>query len=178
MLAVGSLFNQQPGAQMEIRVADQRDAHIVADLVLALLVELSGNKPGGYSQPVLANTATVLLEEQAVVVLLAEEAGNPIGVAVLNPCASLYAGRFAEITELYVKPDFRSRGIGEKLLEAAIEIAGNRLWSRLEVGTPELPAWARTAAFYKRNGFVEVGARMKLPLFPHPVQPRTTSDTQ
>lgn len=80
--------------------------------------------------------------------LLAENAGEALGVAVLNPCASLYAGRFAEITELYVRPGFRSVGIGRKLLEAAVGIAAARSWSRLEVGTPELPAWARAAAFY------------------------------
>jgi GNAT superfamily N-acetyltransferase len=163
---------------MEIRIADHRDADAVADLVLALLVELSGNEPSGYSQPALANTARVLLDEQAIVALLAEEGGKPIWVAILNPCASLYAGRFAEITELYVKPEFRSAGIGGKLLEAAIGVARRRSWSRVEVGTPELPAWARTAAFYKRNGFVEVGARMKLPLQPHTVEPRNAADSR
>ena len=85
-------------------------------------------------------------------------------MAVLNPCASLYAGHFGEITELYVKPECRSAGVGAGLIEAAIAAARARSWSRLEVGTPELPTWDRTAAFYKRNGFIEVGARMKLPL--------------
>jgi GNAT superfamily N-acetyltransferase len=112
------------------------------------------------------------------VALLAEHAGDAVGVAVLNPCASLYAGRFAEITELYVKPDFRSTGVGGKLLEAAVGIARVNSWSRLEVGTPELPAWTRTTAFYKRNGFIEVGARMKLPLQLHSVEPTDAADSR
>ena len=156
---------------MEIRVADSSDAHVVAELVLALLMELSADQPSGYTHPALAQMANTLLQEQAIVVLLAENAGAALGVAVLNPCASLYAGRFGEITELYVKPDLRSAGIGRKLLDAAVSIARTKSWSRLEVGTPELSVWARTAAFYKRNGFVEVGARMKLPLQPHAVEP-------
>jgi GNAT superfamily N-acetyltransferase len=134
---------------MEIRLAECSDAHVVADLVLALLVELSENQPSGSTQPALARLASVLLKEETIVALLAENAGEAFGVAVLNPCASLYAGRFAEITELYVKPGFRSVGIGRKLIEAAVSVAGARSWSRLEVGTPELPAWTRTAAFYK-----------------------------
>jgi len=161
---------------MEIRTADDGDSEAVAGLVLDLLAELAGDQPSGYSQPALAETARRLLKEQAIVALLAEYAGDAIGVAVLNPCASLYAGRFAEITELYVKPAFRSTGVGGKLLEAAVGIARANFWSRLEVGTPELPAWARTAAFYKRNGFIEVGARMKLPLELRNVEPRTPAD--
>lgn len=163
---------------MEIRLAESSDAHVIADLVLALLGELSGNRPSGYTQPSLATLASTLLKEEAIVALLAENAGEALGVAVLNPCASLYAGRFAEITELYVRPGFRSAGIGRKLLEAAVGVAAARSWSRLEVGTPELPAWARTAAFYTRNGFVEVGARMKLPLQSHAVEPRDATDSR
>jgi GNAT superfamily N-acetyltransferase len=163
---------------MEIRTADYGDSEAVAGLVLELLAELAGNQPSGYSQPALAETARILLKERAIVALLAEYAGDVVGVAVLNPCASLYAGRFAEITELYVKPDFRSTGVGGKLLETAVGIARANSWSRLEVGTPELPAWTRTAAFYKRNGFIEVGARMKLPLQLHSVEPTDAADSR
>lgn len=163
---------------MKIRTADDSDSEAVACLVLELLIELAGNQPNGYSQPALAETARMLLQEKAIAALLAEHAGHAIGVIVLNPCASLYAGRFAEITELYVKPEFRSTGVGRKLLEAAVGIARANSWSRLEVGTPELPVWTRTAAFYRRNGFIEVGARMKLPLQVLNVAPSSEADSR
>lgn len=65
--------------------------------------------------------------------LLAENAGEAIGVAVFNPCASLYPGRFAEITELYVRPGFRSVGIGRKLLEAAVAFCRSTRCNRLAI---------------------------------------------
>ncbi|GFE80135.1 hypothetical protein GCM10011487_21350 [Steroidobacter agaridevorans] len=132
--------------------------------MLALLDELCGDTPSGYDLSDLSATAAALLQAGDITALLADHAGQATGVLVLNRCASLYAGRFGEISELYVKPEFRSAGIGEALIRAAAAIARERGWSRLEVGTPELPAWARTAAFYKRNGFIDVGMRMKLTL--------------
>lgn len=147
---------------MEIRRAKQSDSESVASLVHALLEELSGTEPGGYAADELTARATTLMRSEELVALLAEQRGEPIGVVVLNGCASLYAGRFGEITELYVKPSFRSSGTGQALVEAACRYARSRSWSRLEVGTPELPVWSRTLAFYKRLGFTETGVRLKL----------------
>lgn len=65
---------------------------------------------------------------------------------------------------MYVKPGVRSSSVGEALLKAAAEVAREHSWSRLEVGTPEQPVWNRTLAFYKRNGFIETGVRLKLPM--------------
>lgn len=149
---------------MEIRPASVADSETIAGLVLKLLDELSGEHPSGYTLTDLAHTAKALLREEAIVALLVEKAGAAIAVVVLNPCASLYAGHFGEITEFYVMPEFRSAGVGADLITAAISTSRARSWTRLEVGTPELPAWDRTASFYRRNGFIEIGARMKLPL--------------
>jgi GNAT superfamily N-acetyltransferase len=76
----------------------------------------------------------------------------------------LCGGRFGEITELYVTPAFRALGVGKRLVEAAVEFARQRGWSRLEVGAPEIPKWAETVNFYRRTGFSEVGPRLKLEL--------------
>jgi GNAT superfamily N-acetyltransferase len=149
-----------------IREATAQDAPAVAELVWALLEELSHGEPSGYDVGELTSTAQQLLRSGAIAALLAEQDDRAVGVAVLNACASLYAGSFGEITELYVTPAARSSGIGRHLIEAARRFAIARGWSRLEVGTPPLPAWERTARFYERNGFVPVGARMKLPLTP------------
>lgn len=149
---------------MRIRKAVPSDAQAVAGLVLALLDELGGSEPSGYKADDLSTLAATLLGAKDLSAVLAEQDGEPVGVVVLNGCASLYAGRFGEITEMYVKPDFRSSRVGEALLAAAAEVARERSWSRLEVGTPEQPEWSRTLAFYKRNGFIETGVRLKLPV--------------
>lgn len=149
---------------MEIRRATESDAETVAVLVFALLDELCGPEPSGYAAENLSELGITLMRSGELTALIAEQNGGAIGVLVLNGCASLYAGRFGEITELYVKPPFRSSGVGEALVDAACELAREKSWSRLEVGTPDLPTWSRTLAFYTRNRFIETGARLKLPL--------------
>ena len=55
----------------------------------------------------------------------------------------------------------RSQGVASQLLTVARRIATGRGWRRLEVGAPDPVAWARTKAFYEREGFTEVGPRLK-----------------
>lgn len=85
-----------------------------------------------------------------------------MGLLMLNECAAIYAGgRFGEISELYVEPEFRSDGVAAKLIEDAVRLGQGRNWNRLEVGAPDQPVWKRTFDFYLRNGFAEVGPRLR-----------------
>ncbi|WP_129649393.1 GNAT family N-acetyltransferase [Peristeroidobacter agariperforans] len=149
---------------IHIRTATYADIATIATLVLALLDELSGDEPSGYSLRDLSDRTSRLMSAGDVSAIIAERSREAVGVVVLNSCASLYAGRFGEITELYVKPALRSSGAGAALLSAACEYGRERFWSRLEVGTPEQPAWVRTLEFYRRHHFIETGVRLKLPL--------------
>jgi len=80
----------------------------------------------------------------------------------LNECAAIYAGgKFGEISELYVRPDMRSQGVAQQLLDHAQQEARARGWKRIEVGAPSQPDWHRTLNFYLRNGFDEVGPRLR-----------------
>jgi len=47
------------------------------------------------------------------------------------------------------------------LLTEAEQLAKARSWTRFEVGAPDQPAWARTVQFYLREGFEEVGPRLR-----------------
>jgi GNAT superfamily N-acetyltransferase len=86
-------------------------------------------------------------------------------VLTLNACAAIYAGgRFGEITELYVRPELRSEGIGTRLIHAARVFGTAQGWTRLEVCTPTVPQWDRSVMFYQQNGFLLLGPRLKLPL--------------
>ena len=86
--------------------------------------------------------------------------GEPLGFLALCEAFALYAeGTFGLITELYVAPPHRSRGLGSALLAAAREHGHRQGWSRLEVTTPPLPAFARTLGFYEREGFAVSGGR-------------------
>ncbi len=86
-------------------------------------------------------------------------------VACYEGCALYAEGVFGVIAELYVRPDFRSCGIGRELLKALKERAAARAWTRLEVTTPPLPEFARALRFYETEGFAVTGGRkLKLPL--------------
>jgi len=86
-----------------------------------------------------------------------------IGLINLNKCAAINAGgRFGEIIEFYIKPEFRSRSVGKELLHSARDFAKNKGWSVLEVGAPSHLKNPRTFDFYLRNGFSEIGPRLEL----------------
>ena len=71
------------------------------------------------------------------------------------------ARKFGILNELYVKPQFRSQGIGEKLMSYANQVKEIKGWSRLEVSTPEESKWKRTLNFYLKEGFIQTGVKMK-----------------
>lgn len=83
-----------------------------------------------------------------------------IGLITLSGSYALYAGGlFGTIPEFYVEPEWRSRGVGSALADAARAHACSHGWHRLEVTTPPLPQFGRTLAFYESQGFAVTGGR-------------------
>lgn len=77
-------------------------------------------------------------------------------------CAAIYAGGvFGEISELYVRPEYRSSEIGGLLLSSALEKARELKWKRLEVGSPPPNENPRTIKFYEKKGFKCTGSRLR-----------------
>lgn len=152
-----------------LRQAEAKDAGLVADLIHTLVGELD---PGRADSQLLASyrkaAAAHIGKESGYWAILAEAADNgAIGVITLNECTAIYAGgHFGEIPELYIAPAYRSQGVGALLLDGAIAFAKTRGWPRLEVGAPDQPRWQRTVDFYQKQGFVEVGPRLKRVLVP------------
>jgi len=145
---------------VRIRVLERKDAPVVARLLHELLNELA--KGSGPPLATLQSTAEAVLGSDAIDGALAFVDSEPIGVIMLNECMAIYAGgAFGEITELYVSPTHRSKGIAPMLVGVATKIGHQRGWKRLEVGAPDQPAWSRTLDFYFREGFEEVGPRLR-----------------
>lgn len=145
---------------ISVQLAQHNDTATVARFVHALLDELSGGKPPAIEE--IAEVAEAILSEPRVIAAIAYADDEPVGVMTLNECAAIYAGgKFGEISELYVHPDMRSQGIAQQLLDHAQREARARGWKRIEVGAPGQPAWHRTLNFYLRNGFDEVGPRLR-----------------
>jgi len=145
-----------------IRPASLRDAERVGLMISKLLGELYPALSGQYGPEATIATARRLLNDSAYTALLAVAPDGAIGGVVgLSECKAIYAhGAFGEIAELYVEPDFRSEGVGGRLIDAAVTLGESRGWSMIEVGAPDVPRWQRTVDFYVRRGFVEVGPRL------------------
>jgi GNAT superfamily N-acetyltransferase len=54
--------------------------------------------------------------------------------------------------------------LGGALLKAAVAFGHERGWHHLEVGAPTVPRFQRTVTFYPKNGFTEVGPRLRYSL--------------
>jgi GNAT superfamily N-acetyltransferase len=70
-------------------------------------------------------------------------------------------GRFGIINEFYVLPEYRCFGIGKRLVDQVLELGKQNCWKRIEVGAPNNEMWHRTIEFYLREGFLEIGPRLK-----------------
>ena len=150
-----------------LRQAEAEDAGRVAELIHALIGELA---PDSADAALLARYSRTAAEhigkDTGYWAFLAEAPRDgTVGVITLNQCTAIYAGgHFGEIPELYIAPTYRSQGVGALLLDRALAFAKTRGWGRVEVGAPDLPRWSRTVDFYLRQGFVEVGPRLKRPV--------------
>jgi GNAT superfamily N-acetyltransferase len=149
--------------EVVVRQAGAKEFERVGHLVYELLTELYPD--AGYKRNVFVDTAgTLLTGSEGVWSFLAKTPDNrDVGVVTLNECAAIYAGgRFGEISEFYVLPDFRSKGVGALLIEAAVTFGHERGWPHIAVGAPSVPTWQRTVDFYLTYGFDEVGPRLEL----------------
>ena len=152
---------------VDVRQAVVSDAPAVAEMVGELLGEImaaTATKSFLFSQSATEDRLRRWLDDGTYTVLLAQQDQVTVAFLALTETRALYAeGAFGSIPELYVRPAFRSAGLGTALLAAAKEVAGRRGWKRLEVTTPPLPEFDRTLAFYQRQGFgITGGRKMKL----------------
>lgn len=87
-------------------------------------------------------------------VWLAELAGVPVGMASLfeyrrMPRPGRLDSRWGYLSNMFVREEYRNRGIGSALLDAVIGASEQRRYARL-VLSPSAPA----VSFYRRAGFV------------------------
>lgn len=141
------------------------DCDEIAAMVVELLEEimaLSGSRQFQTNRGVMALQCKDWIAEGGYLILLARPlaGGSPLGFISLVETRALYAGgRFGLIPELYVRPSFRSEGVGRALMASAKTHGSSLGWARLEVTTPPLPQFERTLQFYEREGFEVAGGR-------------------
>jgi GNAT superfamily N-acetyltransferase len=85
------------------------------------------------------------------------------GIMTLVECFAVYAnGYYGVINEMYVKPQFRSHGIGGLLVKSAKKWGIECSWRRIDVTAPESERWIRTQQFYEKQGFVFTGPKLNI----------------
>lgn len=148
---------------IELRSVTQDDVATVTKMVGSLLLELHDGEPG--SDDRVCSVAEVLRETGRSFGFLAYERDRPVGILMMTEGVAIFAGGvYGQITELFVERDVRSQGVASILVQRAAEYGRERGWKRLDVGAPHQPQWSRTLNFYRSEGFVEVGPRLRMDL--------------
>jgi GNAT superfamily N-acetyltransferase len=147
---------------VSVREATREDLAAVVEAVEELLAELGGRRP---SRPQMEAEVGALLDDGALgTLLVAEGDGSLVGVLGASWQRAIHVpGRYATIQDLWVHPEWRSRGIGAELVEALAARAREQGVGRIEVGLPreDFAAIEQTEAFYRGAGFEHLGPRMR-----------------
>jgi len=146
-----------------IRRASFGDVDVVIKLSKQLFAELGHPFPFSENDRLISFCKNLLKNKDYIVFLSFDSQNSACGMITLSEALSIYAGgNFGVIREFYVIPEMRSSGIGKALLNAAKEFGRSKGWMRIEVTPPHKDNWTRTYNFYQREGFIEIGPRLKL----------------
>lgn len=151
-----------PGERWLVRPAVSEDLSAVALGLDRLLVELGGKRPS--VEEIEVEARELIADPATGALLVAEGEGEIVGVLAASwQRAPHVPGRYGTIQDLWVNPDWRSRKVGQGLVEALAETARGQGVGRLEVGLPResFVAIAATERFYTDNGFALLGPRMR-----------------
>ena len=147
---------------MIVREALIDDASTVSRLTRDLFLELGHTPPLADFDESVALCKDLLEKGEYMVFLAVSSKGLADGILTVSEGVSIYAGgRFGVIREFYVVPEMRSRGIGKALWEKVKEFSRDRGWRRIEATPPSKDEHVRTYSFYAREGFCEIGPRLK-----------------
>jgi GNAT superfamily N-acetyltransferase len=150
-------------ANITIEKATADDSHEIAVMVGELLGEIMnaiGLQAFNFDlEETTERLKDFLTREKYFVFVARNEAGHAVGFVALYESHALYAeGTFGTIPELYVRPEYRSKCVGFRLISEARFFGSSRGWKRLEVTTPPLPQFDKTLAFYERCWWPQVEA--------------------
>ena len=138
-----------PGNPVDVRQATEAELQAVTALLVAQLRDHRVQTPDA---KIASAVQALLRHPERGRILIAVGEGGPVGVAALSFAWPLeYADRSAWLEELYVEPAARERGIGTRLLRAALRVAAEAgaIAVDLEVETGH----ERAARLYTREGF-------------------------
>ena len=146
---------------MKITRASEADLPEVFEAIESLLSELC-NTPYQIAPTELLPLTVEKLQSDEYIVFIARDSDELVGMVTLSRSFAVYAGGyFGIIHEFYVAPKHRSKRLGMQLMNHVKQFSKDKGWKRLEVGAPDQPNWKRTKDFYVREGFCEIGPRLR-----------------
>ena len=134
----------------EVRTAGPEDAGALGGLLHRFNTEYDDASPG--PEAMAERCGELLAAGEMAAFLAGDDLGGPDGLAVVRFRPALWSGgNEAYLEELYVVPDRRGEGLGRALMDAVIALARERGCDRLDLGTGEGDAAARS--LYESLGF-------------------------
>ena len=144
---------------LNVRLATADDQEDVLTLVRGLLIELGGSPAPAQAQE-LSGVFNSLVSGSAGFVVIAEVEGVARAACTASYVTALRtAGRYCILQEMFVEPESRGSGVGQTVIEFALEHAAANGCEVVELGTPR--NGFRAIQFYEREGFENIGARMR-----------------
>lgn len=135
-----------------IHLAGVEQAAIAAQLQVDFAAEFDAPSP---SYAVLLPRFRRLLADPAAFVLFSGPRDAPSGYALVTLRPTVYCdGPLAVLDELYVRPQWRNRGLGTALLRRAIAEVRARGGGEMHINVDEIDTGTRR--FYERHGFVNI----------------------
>ena len=127
--------------------------------LLETLRGTTGEAAAGQKLPV-GNTFDQLLLKQRGEIIVADEAGELLGMATVSYNLALrYSGEYCQLEELIVAPAARGKNIGGLLVQRTVENARARGCG--EFGLYLVESTEHNRPFYEKYGFVAVGTEMR-----------------
>jgi len=148
----------RPASDADVRALARLLAEIVeSGAAVSFVAPLSLERAEAFWRDVLAQP------ESRVVVLVARESGRIVGTVQLHPAWAPNQPDRAEIAKLLVERDRRGRGLGEKLMRAAEDVALRSGWKLLTLDAKRGEAAER---LYRRLGWIHAGTIPRYALDP------------
>ncbi len=146
--------------------ASGHDADLIAIMVSELVREIHGSDDSHVGHDILLSAHELMNEHSGFHAFLAFDIEHrPVGIlSVIEGVSLRVSGRFGIITDFYVAPSERSRGLGEQMLYRVAEMGREFEWSRLELVFPKGGKQSIGEIFFTRNGFKDGGRNFYLDL--------------
>lgn len=141
-------------SEIEIRQAAVADHAPAFELLKRFFIE------EGFETPLveMSQSLKAMLVHPGTAVFLARQGDLACGVATVRYTPSLEHGLYAEIEDLYIRPELRGQGLAKMLVGHCCAWCQTQGCSSVEVCiTPEAEASHGLSRFYQRLGFADTG---------------------